>query len=265
MRGPRRPAHWSEHNASAFQLAGVVENYHLRAPYPSSLAPFLSSLAAPRGGRVLELGCGTGEITRILALHTERIDAIDVSRLMIEKARTMPGADHPAIRWIEGRAEDAPFDGPYALAVAGASLHWMDWEVTLPRIAEHLAPGAVLAIVVAVDTPPPWSDALRQVIGRHSVIQNFEAFDLPSELETRQLFKRLGETKLQHEPFTRSVDEYIEALHATSGLPRERMTSESANVFDSEVRTLVAPFARTGALELSASAEIVWGTPAPRT
>jgi SAM-dependent methyltransferase len=258
---PARPPGWSKHNAAAFQLSDVVEQYHLRAPYPSTLAPFLLKLAVPRGGLVLELGCGNGKITRDLAPHAERIDAIDISRLMLEKARAMPGGDHSAIRWILGRAEDAPFEGPYALALAGASLHWMDWEIVLPRVAQRLTPGAVLAMIVSVEEPPPWSEEFRQVISRYSVIQNFAKVDLIAELEKRQLFQRLGEETLAPEPYARTLDEYIDGQHATSGLPRERMGSEQARAFDEEVRAIVAPHVRAGMLELSASAEVEWGRP----
>jgi SAM-dependent methyltransferase len=76
-----------------------VEGYHLRTPYPSALAAFLQGLMTPRGGNVIELGCGTGELARMMAPHSERVDAIDVSAAMLEKARSFP-AKHPAVRWI---------------------------------------------------------------------------------------------------------------------------------------------------------------------
>ena len=46
--------------------------------------------------------------------------------------------------------ETAPLDPPYVLAVAGESLHWMEWSVVLPRLAEALEPGALLDRVEAV-------------------------------------------------------------------------------------------------------------------
>jgi SAM-dependent methyltransferase len=256
-----RPQSWSPHNASAFQLADVVEHYHLRAPYPSTLIPFLRDLAVPPRGAVIELGCGTGEITRALAPHTERIDAIDLSHQMIERARSMPGGDHPGICWIEGRSEDAPLNGPYALAVAGKSLHWMDWDITLPRLASNMSPGAVLALVVGPETPPPWGDELRKLTSRYSAIQNWENADLIALLEERRLFRRLGEKKLAAEPYERTVEQYIDGLHATSGLARDRMGIEQARGFDAAVRALVAPYTVTGGLDLAASAEVTWGRP----
>jgi SAM-dependent methyltransferase len=259
--GIQRPPSWSDHNAAAFQLEDVVEQYHLRAPYPSTLAPFLLKLATPQGGPVLELGCGPGKITRDLAPHVERVDAIDVSQRMIERARSMPGGDHPAIKWIVGRAEDAPLEGPYALAVAGAALHWMDWDIVLPRIAEHLMPGAVLTTVVSHEETPPWADQLREVISRYSVIQDWERADLMVLLESRGVYKHIAKEYLTAEPYTRTIDEYIDGQHATSGLPRERMGAEPARAFDDEVRALVTPYARDGVLELAAGAEVDWGRP----
>jgi ubiquinone/menaquinone biosynthesis C-methylase UbiE len=257
----QRPPSWNSYNAGAFQLEDVVRQYHLRHPYPSTLAPFLLDLATPKGAPVLELGCGTGEIARALAPHVERIDAIDISPRMIECARTMPGGDHPAIRWTVGRAEDAPLKGPYALAVAGASLHWMDWDTVLPRIARQLAPGAVLAIVVSREVPAPWADALREIISRYSTIQNWQNADLMALLESRGVFKHIAKEHLAPEPHSRTIDEYVDGQHATSALARERMGADRARSFDDEVRALVSPYARDGMLELAAGAEVDRGTP----
>jgi trans-aconitate methyltransferase len=263
MSDRERPPSWNPQNAAAFELEDVVAQYHLRHPYPSTLAPFLLELATPSGGPVLELGCGTGEIARALAPHLERIDAIDISPRMIERARTMPGGGHQAIRWTICRAEDAPLEGPYALAVAGASLHWMDWDIVLPRIAKHLAPGAVLAIVVSREVPAPWADALREIISRYSVIQNWQNADLIALLESRGVFKPIAKEHLAPEPHYRTVDEYVDGQHATSGLARERMGAERARAFDAEVRALVTPYANNGVLALAAGAEVDRGRPLP--
>jgi SAM-dependent methyltransferase len=254
-----RPASWNAHNAAAFELADVIGQYHLRAPYPSSLTECLLGLAVPRAGAVLELGCGTGKIARALAPHVARVDAIDIAEPMIARARTMPGGDHPSIRWRVGRAEEAALDGPYALAVAGAALHWMDWDVVLPRVGETLGEGAVLAIVVSAEVPPPWAEDLRGIIGRYSVIRDWQNADLIALLESRGLFKAIGKAKLVAEAYERTVDEYIDGLHATSGLPRERMGADGARAFDDEVRALVAPHASDGVFGLAAGAEVDWG------
>lgn len=257
---PKRPAHLTPHNAAAFQIEGVVDRYHLRTPYTPELAPFLLGLMRPARGRVLELGCGTGEIARMLAPHVERIDAIDISAPMLARARTMSAGDHPAIRWIEAAAEQTPLEGPYALAVAGDALHWMQWEVVLPRVAAALSPGAYLAIVTAASLEPPWHRELSVVIPRYSTMRDFEPFVLVDELERRGLFSPTGETTLPSVPFTRTIDENIDAIHATAGLAAERMPPDDLRAFDAAARALLAPHVRDGVLTLRATPKITWGT-----
>ena len=72
---------------------------------------------------------------------------------MIEEGERLPDGDHPGLRWLHGPVEEAALDPPYALVTAGESLHWMDWNVALPRFRELLAPGAHLAIVERRATP----------------------------------------------------------------------------------------------------------------
>lgn len=256
-----RPVHLTPENAATFQIPGVVANYHLRTPYPPELASLLLGLMPPGGVRaVLELGCGTGEITRMLAPHTARIDAIDVSAPMLAAARAMPGGDHTAIRWIQARAEESPLDPPYGLAVAGDALHWMDWDVVLPKIRAALEHGAVLAMVSA-KCDPPWSPELLRPIQTYSAMQDFQRYDLVEELAARGLFAKAGERTLGPMAFTRTVDDYVEGLHATAGLARDRMGEGDDRAFDEEVRAIVEAYATDGVLDLDASAHVVWGTP----
>jgi SAM-dependent methyltransferase len=120
-----------------------VAVYHLRPPYPGSLFERLSEVAAD--GPVLDAGCGTGDLARGLAPRVERVDAVDASPRMIERARQLPGAER--VRWHAAPIEDAELDPPYALIVAGDSVHWFDWDVAFTRFAAWLAPAGTLAIV----------------------------------------------------------------------------------------------------------------------
>ena len=257
---PDRPAHLTAHNAASFQLASVVDAYHLRTPYPPELAPFLVGLM-PARTVVLELGCGTGEIARALAPLVEHVDAIDISEPMLARAHAMPGGDHPRIGWALGRAEDLPIDRTYALAVSGDALHWMDWDVVLPRLARALAADAVLAIVTAVMSPPLWSEELRPIIARHSVMQDFQPYEIGDELLRLGLFRRDGDAMIGRRPFTRTLDEYVEALHATAGMPRERMRDDDARAFDEAVTAIASKYVERGVLEFEASARVIWGRP----
>ena len=98
------------------------------------------------GLRVLDLGCGTGELTRALhlALSARETVGIDSSPAMLARAPAAPGLRfEPAD--IASFTADAPFD----LVFSNAALHWLpDHAALLPRLATLVAPGGQLAVQV---------------------------------------------------------------------------------------------------------------------
>ncbi len=256
-----KPEHLGDEYASQFSDASVVAAYPNRAPYPESTFGILTGLVAGDRRVVLDIGCGTGDIARPLATRVERVDAVDISPGMIELGQRLPGGDAPRLRWLLGRAEDTPLDPPYGLVTAGASLHWMDWDVVLPRLASVLAPGAVLAIVDRVGSPVAWKDALEPLFARYSTNRKFQPYDLVQEIVRRALFTPLGETSTPPVPLVQPVDAYIEALHSSNGFSRDRMEPPEAAAFDAAVRALVTPHAVEGRLHLAFGSRVQWGTP----
>ncbi len=111
-------------------------------------APFHDLLAlvepVPRP-RVVDLGCGTGELTR---LAHERLGAretlgVDSSPAMLERARAHAGG---GLSFVQG--DLAAFTGEaFDVVLSNAAIHWVpDHERLLPRLAALLAPGGQLAI-----------------------------------------------------------------------------------------------------------------------
>jgi SAM-dependent methyltransferase len=136
-----KPDHLSDAYAAQFTDPSVVAAYPTRPPYPPDVFPLLAALIATSPRVVLDIGCGTGDIARNLVSMVDRVDAVDISAPMIELGRQLPGGDGPRLRWIHGRAEEVELEPPYALIAAGESLHWMQWDVLLPRLGRLLAPG----------------------------------------------------------------------------------------------------------------------------
>lgn len=258
-----KPGHLSGEYGKQFSDQSVVEAYRFRPPYPDELFDVLISLTGGSPGHVLDAGCGTGPIARRLAGRVDRVDAVDVSEAMIEEGKRLPGGDHPGLRWTIGGMEDAPIEPPYALIVAGQSLHWMEWDVVMPRFARSLAPGAYLAIVNLKVASTPWREDLLRAIQRYSTNREFQPYNLVDELEMRHLFRKMGDKDTAWRPFTQPVEEYIEAIHSMNGFSRQRMSPHEADTFDEEARLIVSPFAIEGKVELQTAANIVWGFPHP--
>lgn len=96
-------------------------------------------------GVVFDLGCGTGNVTRILAERwpEAEVSGVDSSPEMLSRARDGGGA----IGWIE--ADLARWTSPMKadLVFSNAALHWLDDQRELfPRLLAMLKPGGVLAV-----------------------------------------------------------------------------------------------------------------------
>lgn len=254
-----RPPQWTPENASRFGDQTVVAAYHLRLPYPPEIHDELMKLIVDPHLPLLDIGTGTGEIARAMAPRVVRVDAVDMSETMLSRGRESPGGDSPNLRWIASRAEDFDGDGRYGLITAGDSLHWMDWDVVLPKLAGLLAPGGYLAIVHRSDLAPAWQDDLAALIARYSTSRFYETFDLIAELERRGLFEVVGRFTSPERESRQSVDDYVESFHSRSSLSRENMPPDDVAAFDAGLRSLVAPWSADGFVRLRTVGEIVWG------
>jgi SAM-dependent methyltransferase len=259
-----KPAHLAPQYGAQFEDAGIVASYYARPPYPPEFFNILERLRAKSVGRnVLELGSGTGDVTLGLLSRDLHIDAVEPSPAMLAAAHRRPGADDPRIHWICAPAEVADFHGPYSLAIAAESLHWMEWNIVLPKIAKALQPGAVLALAERnYSGSMPWDSEIRQFIQKHSTNQEFRPYDLVSELTSRGLFREVGRHTTAPVPFSQSVSDHIESLHSRNGFSRDRMGAESAREFDDLVRRSLLRECSDGIVRLQTVVNIIWGMPA---
>lgn len=252
--------------AATFEDRDVAGSYRHRPKYPPETFEILTRLIRDEPRAVLDIGCGTGFVARPLASLVDRVDAVDISAAMIAEGRRLPSGDHPRLTWIVGRVEEVVLHPPYALATAGDSLHWMDWEITLPRIAGALSPSGMVAILTVdgevVGGEEGFAEARLDLIGRYTTFAEWPPpkFDLVAELERRGLFQERGRADTAAVPLRQPVDEYVESYHARASLSWQRMTPDALAAFDAEMRQLVLD--RIGSeIELAVQAKIVWGKP----
>jgi 8-oxo-dGTP pyrophosphatase MutT (NUDIX family)/SAM-dependent methyltransferase len=259
-----KPAQWGPNYGSVFAEPGVAEAYCHRPPYPPAAIVALTELLAPVApARVLDAGCGTGFVARPLAPLVAHVDAVDIAATMLAAGRAAPGGDHPHLRWACSPLETFAADPPYALIVAGSSLHWMEWKLVLPRFAAWLAPGGLLALLDEHSEPTPWGTEVGPVIARFSTNPDFRPYStrtIADELTQRGLFAERGSRQIEPVPFTQTVAEYIASFHARNGLAPNRM-GDSASEFDAALVAILARHCPDGLVRLQVGARLIWGTP----
>jgi SAM-dependent methyltransferase len=85
---------------------------------------------------VVELGAGTGKLTRAIAALGVRVVAVEPDPRMLSVLRGLE------LEGVEGSAEAIPFgDGAADAVAAGSSVHWFELEQALPEIHRVLRPG----------------------------------------------------------------------------------------------------------------------------
>ncbi|MEA2574405.1 MAG: hypothetical protein QOH93_1703 [Chloroflexia bacterium] len=216
----KKPERFSPRYAEPFKDLGVVQAYQHRPPYADEVFDILAGLVAANRRCVLDAGCGTGNIARHLVERDLRVDAVDFSQYMLDRGKELTNGNHPSLRWLCGKVEeieDSALDSPYGLVTAGESLHWMDWNVVLPRFHKLLAEGAYLAIVEQRVTPDPWS-TLGEVVERYRTDGGYQPYNMLDELERHGLFRKVGMRETRRVQLVQSIDHFIESYHARSGL-----------------------------------------------
>ena len=128
------------------EIAGEYDRH--RPAYPDELVDQACRVAGiGNGDRVLEVGCGSGQLTRSLAGRGLRVTALEPGANLISLARqNLEGAGE--VEFVNARFEDARLPRERFRAVFSASaFHWVNPEASWQRAADVLVPGGTLALV----------------------------------------------------------------------------------------------------------------------
>jgi len=146
------------------------------APRLRPALDLIGRIGAARPARVVDLGCGTGNVTRILAERWPEaaVTGIDSSPEMLAAA----AKEAPALEWVKADVGAWRPNPPPDVLFSNAALHWLDDHATLfPRLLDGLAPGGWLAVqmprnhqapshiaVIEAAAAGPWAEALAPVL-----------------------------------------------------------------------------------------------------
>jgi SAM-dependent methyltransferase len=113
-----------------------------RPTYPAALTGLLAEIA-PRQDLAWDAGCGSGQLSVLLADRFARVIATDASIEQIAHA-----TPHPNVGYVVARAEAGVLaDGTVDVAVAAQAAHWFDLPAYYAEVRRTARPGAVVALV----------------------------------------------------------------------------------------------------------------------
>jgi SAM-dependent methyltransferase len=129
---------------------------------PAAVEELRRRLGLRRGTTVVDLGSGTGKLTRTLARTGAARVAIEPQAGMREVFEEVI----PEVPVLEGTAEGIPLPDRFCdAAVAGQAFHWFDARRALPEIARILRPDGTLGLLWNIrDESPAWCRRLTEII-----------------------------------------------------------------------------------------------------
>jgi ubiquinone/menaquinone biosynthesis C-methylase UbiE len=138
-------------------VAALYERARPEYP-PDAVAWLVEQLSIGEGSTVLDLGAGTGKLTRALTPYARRVIAVDPGpRMLDELRRAVPDAEV-----VVGEAEAIPLaDDSVDAVVCGQSFHWFRQEEALPEIRRVLRGRGGLGLIWNLRDP---DDELQQVV-----------------------------------------------------------------------------------------------------
>jgi SAM-dependent methyltransferase len=118
-----------------------------RPDYPQQVFDDIIDYARiPPSGRILEIGCGTGQATLPFARRGYRLLCVELGANLAATARRKLSA-YPLATVVTGAFEQWPMEpAAFDLALSATAFHWIDPAVGYPKAARALRPGGALAL-----------------------------------------------------------------------------------------------------------------------
>jgi SAM-dependent methyltransferase len=241
---PRRstqPPGWLR--AEAGRVYGIdPQGYDAGRPeYPERVYDLLQTrCGVTRGTVVLEIGPGTGRVTRRLVDLGAAVTAVEPDAGLAEYLDSVMQTN--PVKVIVSSFEDTPLgEGVFDVAVAAMSFHWVDQQIGLAKLGRVIRAGGWVALWWTVfgdpDRPDPFHDATRKLLEEHNALAPLDQpqFELDVPERTRDLADRAGLVDVDGEliRWTIRLDSAaVRALYASMIRIRTRPTDERHQQLD---------------------------------
>lgn len=246
--------------------AGSAAHYvRGRVAYPRELVDRLAAeLALDGRGSLLDVGCGPGSLTLLLAGWFDRVIGLDADAAMLaEGARQAAAAGVAHVEWLHGQAEELPADlGPFRVATLAQSFHWMDRDRVARLLYRALAADGALVHVHATthegvdgDAPLPYPRPPRRQIA--ALVERYVGSrpvrarptgalgQVEAEVYRAAGFVAGSRVEVPGPVVVRSVDEVVAGVFSLSSAA-PHLFGDRLTAFEAELRGLLTDTAADG-------------------
>jgi SAM-dependent methyltransferase len=227
-----------------------------RRDYPAEFVLRLRQFSRGGHGRLLDLGCGTGQLLLQLAGFFDEAVGVDPEPDMLREAERAARERKVAnARWIEAGSRDLeelePALGHYDLVTVGTAFHFMEPRTTLAAL-QRIGDGVAVAYVGSPMWlhPDPWARALRGVLeGRLGPLRDLD-FTEEALGVCEATMRDLGYLGIERweQSYEETVDIDFVVGHILSATSTEQIPLTQRRKFEDEVRSAITAVAPSGHL-----------------
>jgi SAM-dependent methyltransferase len=245
---------------SSLYSGSAIHYVRGRVGYPGALAEGLAAeLHLDGSGRFLDVGCGPGSLTLLLAGLFEQVTGIDADQGMLDEARRQASRTGVSnVSWLHMRAEDLPARlGTYKLVSFAQSFHWMDRARVAAAVHGMLeADGACVHVHatthqgipsdVALPYPTPPHPAITELVRKYlGPVRRAGQGSLPNGTagDEADIYRAAGfsgpdRIEIPGEAVTRTTDDIVAAVFSLSS-STPHLFGDRRDAFEADLRDLL--------------------------
>jgi ubiquinone/menaquinone biosynthesis C-methylase UbiE len=228
---------------------GLAACYDRHRPdYPAAALDYLMQVCDLKPGmQVVDIGCGTGISTRLLAARGLQVIGVEPNADMRRQAEAIGCPTGPTATFRDGRAEATGLPDNFAsLVLAAQAFHWFANDSSLREFHRVLNPNGWLALLWnEQDHSDPFTEAYFQALVRNSPephIASRSYFESANVLLNSTLFESRPRVLFAHDQKL-DVDQLIGRAFSASFAPKDATARQQ---LEAELRDAFAKFQRDG-------------------
>jgi len=225
-----------------------------RPAYPATFVRrIIEACRLDRSHRVLDLGCGPGNVAVAFAPFVGSVLAVDPEPGMLAEARAAVARAQVQVEVREGSSLTlGPVWGRFQAVTMGRSFHWMDRAETLRRLDGMIDPsGAVILLGEDLSAPEnPPLQAWQKVVDRYGADDPARAERKSPDYPRHETMLRASafsaiETIREHEESRTDVESLVHRAYSISSTTPKRLGARARQMAE-ELRAILAPYVGPG-------------------